>query len=112
MRKDFSSPSTGAGAQYKWSGNKEVGRGQMTIVDTTQNKEVALKLDIDAPFEAHNEVNFSIDAETESSTVTWAMTGPQNFFMRAMSFVFNMDQMVGRDFESGLQNLKQLVEAS
>lgn len=112
MRKDFSTPSTGTGAQYKWSGNKEVGRGQMTIVNTTQDKDVALKLDIEAPFEAHNEVVFSIDTETESSTVAWAMTGPQNFLMRAMSFVFNMDQMVGRDFESGLQNLKQLVESN
>ena len=112
MRKDYSTPSTGNGAQYKWSGNKEVGRGQMTIVDTTQDKGVTLKLDIEAPFEAHNVVDFSIDADAELSTVTWAMTGPQNFFMRAMSFVFNMDRMVGRDFESGLLRLKQLIEAS
>ena len=110
MRKDYSSPSTESGAYYRWSGNKDVGKGQMTIVDTIPDKNVALKLDIEAPFEAHNDVVLSLESENGTSTVTWAMTGSQNFFMRVMSFAFNMDKMVGSDFESGLENLKQLAE--
>lgn len=122
MKKDFSEPSSGPGAFYSWHGNKEVGQGKMTIIETEQDKSISIELDIKKPFEAHNQVFFSLQdsgpgkqAENHPSNnlgtlATWSMSGRQNFFMRAMSLFLNMDKMVGSDFETGLRSLKALVE--
>jgi hypothetical protein len=40
------------------------------------------------------------------------MNGPANFISKLMGVFIDMDKMVGRDFEDGLQNLRQLAEGS
>ena len=41
---------------------------------------------------------------------TWAMYGPAPYFHKLIGLFLNMDQMIGKDFESGLQNLKAVAE--
>jgi hypothetical protein len=38
------------------------------------------------------------------------MEGPSNLMMKVMHLFMNMDKMVGKDFEKGLDNLKALSE--
>jgi len=38
------------------------------------------------------------------------MYGPSPFIAKVMQTVINMDRMVGKDFEAGLQNLKAVAE--
>ena len=72
---------------------------------------LAAKLDFSKPFEAHNLVDFTVQAQGNSgSTVTWAMHGPMPYLNRVMTIFFDMDKTVGKDFESGLANLKALAE--
>ena len=40
------------------------------------------------------------------SKVTWGFSGKNKFPMRIMMLFMSMDKMVGKDFEQGLQNLK------
>jgi len=42
--------------------------------------------------------------------VSWAMHGPSNFVSKVMGVVFDIDKMVGKDFEDGLANLQQLIK--
>ena len=42
--------------------------------------------------------------------MTWAMYGPSAFITKLMGVFFNMDKMIGKDFEVGLENLKALAE--
>jgi len=44
--------------------------------------------------------------------VTWSMDGENGFGAKAMGLVMDMDQMVGKDFESGLTNLQAVAEAA
>ena len=46
----------------------------------------------------------------ESTIVEWAMDGPMPFVSKVMCLFFNMDKMVGTDFEAGLASLKALAE--
>ena len=46
----------------------------------------------------------------EATTVTWAMHGPANFISKLMGMFFDMDKMIGSDFEAGLANLKSIAE--
>jgi hypothetical protein len=38
------------------------------------------------------------------------MHGPAPYFSKVMQVFFDMDRMVGRDFEAGLANLKAVAE--
>jgi len=50
------------------------------------------------------------DATHVTANVTWLMHGPAPFMSRVMQVFMNMDNMIGKDFEIGLANLKRLTE--
>ena len=62
------------------------------------------------PFEAHNVAEFTLEPHGETTTVTWAMHGPVPYFAKIIHVFLNMDTMVGKEFETGLENLKALTE--
>ena len=110
MARAYGNVSVGKGAVYEWQGNKKVGKGRMEIVDSIPSKSIRIKLDFFAPVEAHNTTEFSFQAQGDVTEVRWAMFGPSPFMSRLMSLFFNMDKMVGGDFERGLSNLKNIAE--
>jgi hypothetical protein len=117
MKRSFSGAGSGKGAVYAWDGNK-VGSGSMEILDTSVPSKITIKLDFFKPFEGHNTAEFTMlpqgDATTTGTTVgttvTWAMFGPAPFMSKLMQVFMNMDNMIGKDFETGLANLKKLTE--
>ncbi len=108
-RQTYSGPPQGPGARAAWEG-KELGSGSMTITAVEPTK-VTLQLDFLKPFEAHNVAEFTLTPAADGTTVVWAMHGPANYMTKVMGLFFSMDAMVGKDFEDGLANLKQLAEA-
>jgi hypothetical protein len=48
--------------------------------------------------------------QDDATNVTWAMYGPAPFMSKVMQVFMNMDNMIGKDFEIGLANLKSLTE--
>ena len=111
-RKDplIKSAYSGVGSRYDWD-SKEVGSGSLEIVNQQPGRAVQLKLDFVKPFEAHNQAEFALQPTPDGATeVRWTMHGPNNFVGKLMGVFINMDKMVGRDFEAGLQNLQQLAE--
>jgi len=57
-------------------------------------------------------VHFRIVPEAEGSRVTWAMDGTNNFMAKVMTLFMSMDSALGKDFESGLANLKRETESA
>jgi uncharacterized protein YndB with AHSA1/START domain len=110
MKRTFGATTAGKGAVYEWDGNKSVGKGRMEITGTTQPSTIVIKLDFLEPFEGHNTAEFTMDGKGDATTVTWAMYGPANFVSKLMGVFFNMDKMIGADFEAGLANLKAIAE--
>lgn len=110
MRVDYEGAEQGVGATQRWAGNKEVGKGSATIIESVPGERVRMQLEFLEPFRA-NLAQFSFSAEGEATRVTWSMSGRNGFIGKAMGLVFNMDRMVGGDFEQGLASLKALVEA-
>jgi len=109
MKRTFSGAASGKGAAYAWEGSDKVGAGRMEISDTSPSKTL-IKLDFTKPFESSNVAEFSVDTQGDNSNVTWAMYGPSPYVSKVMGLFFNMDSMIGKDFESGLANLKTTVE--
>lgn len=109
MKRTYGAVSSGKGAVYAWEGNKEVGAGRMEITESAPEK-LVIKLDFLQPFEAHNTAEFTLVPQGESARVTWAMHGPAPFVSKVMQVFVSMDRMVGKDFETGLANLKAAAE--
>jgi hypothetical protein len=109
MKRSFSGPGSGKGAVYEWSGNKEVGRGRMEIIESTPAK-VVFKLDFYEPFEGHNTAEFTLAEKAGATEVTWAIHGPAPLITKVMSTLCDMDKMIGDDFAAGLASLKSIVE--
>ena len=110
MKRTFGAITKGVGAVYEWDGNSKVGAGRMEVLQALPPSKILIRLDFLRPFEGHNTAEFSLDAKDDATTVTWAMYGPNAFMARLMGIFFSMDKMIGRDFESGLANLKGLAE--
>lgn len=110
MKRTRSGPAGGNGAVYAWEGNGEVGVGRMEITNATSPSLVALNLDFIKPFEAHNQVEFTLEGKGDSTNVTWTMRGPVPYVAKIVHVIFDMDKMVGKDFETGLAKLKSAAE--
>jgi uncharacterized protein YndB with AHSA1/START domain len=110
MKRSYSGVASGKGAVYGWEGNKNVGSGRMEIVAASVPAKIVIKLDFFTPFEAHNTAEFTMLPQGGATTVTWEMYGPAPFMSKVMQVFMNMDNMIGKDFETGLANLKRLTE--
>jgi uncharacterized protein YndB with AHSA1/START domain len=110
MKRVSSGPARGTGAVYEWDGNTEVGQGRMEIVEATTPSRVTIKLDFLRPFEGHNVAEFALDGQGQSTRVSWAMHGPSPYVVKLLTVFVDMDRMVGKDFETGLANLKAIAE--
>ena len=111
MKRTYSGTASGRGAVYAWDGNKNVGSGRMEILDTSSPSKIVIKLDFLKPFEAHNTAEFTMLAQGDGATnISWVMHGPAPFMSKMMQVFMNIDNMVGKDFEIGLSNLKKLTE--
>jgi hypothetical protein len=110
MKRTYSGATNGKGAVYGWQGNKNVGEGRMEIAEVSPPFSVRLKLDFVRPFEAHNTVDFTLKDTGRATIVTWSMQGPLPYLAKVMHVLINMDRMVGKDFETGLTNLKAVAE--
>lgn len=110
MKKTYGGSESGKGAYYTWEGNQEVGQGEITIAETTPPNQLVFDLHMMKPFEGRNIATFTLTPAGDATTVTWSLDDKQKLMMKVMSLFVNMDKMIGKDFETGLANLKQVVE--
>lgn len=110
MKRTYEGAVRGAGAIYAWDGDRNVGSGRMEILEAAAPSRIVIKLDFFTPFEGHNTAEFTMLPQGDGTHVTWLMHGPANFMSRLIQVFINLDNMIGRDFEAGLANLKTITE--
>ena len=95
-----------------WEGNKAVGKGEQEIMKITEGSRVELELRFVKPFKSQAQVYIATSAISLNQTeVEWGMTGTMPFPMNLFLLFSNMDKSIGNDFEKGLSNLKDILEA-
>lgn len=93
------------------STNDNLGVGEQEIVKITEGVRVDMKLRFKEPFEAENDAYFiTTDAGTQQTQVTWGIKGAFAYPMNLMGLLMDMDQQIGKDFDTGLANLKAILE--
>jgi carbon monoxide dehydrogenase subunit G len=109
MKRTLSGPPSGKGAVYAWEGEDKAGAGRMEITEVAPAR-VTIQLDFSKPFQSHNTAQFTTQPEGDATRLTWAMYGPNPYVAKLMQVFFDVDTMVGKDFETGLANLKAAAE--
>jgi hypothetical protein len=109
MKRTYGGAPSGVGATYEWAGNSDIGSGRIEIVEASPSK-VAMKLDFLEPFEAHNIADFTLVPAGETTRVTWSIHGPMPYVSKVITMFCDMDQMIGKEFETGLASLKAITE--
>ena len=98
------------GAIYAWSGDENVGKGTQEIIEISEGM-LKTKLHFIEPYEGDAEAMVSVETTDDGmSKVTWAFDSDSPFPMNAMNLFMDMDEMLGSDFQKGMDNLKALVE--
>lgn len=112
IKRSYAGPASGVGASYAWSGNQQVGEGRMTIERSDAASQIAIKLEFVKPLAATNMAKFTFAKTADGTKVTWAMDGENGFISKAASLVFDLEKLVGDDFERGLAALKTQAETA
>jgi len=110
MQKTFEGPAAGVGQSYAWSGNREVGKGKMTIDESVPGQKVGVKLEFVKPMASTATCALTLAGTPTGSFVTWSMDGHHNFIGKAIGMFMDMDNMLGTDIEKGLALLKTVAE--
>lgn len=109
MKGSYSGPFIGPGAHYDFE-SKKSGSGSFEIVKAVAPSQVQMRLDMTAPFKTQNVITFTMVPLGAATQTTWAMEGPASFLSKFMGVIFNMDKMIGTDFDAGLAKLKARAE--
>ena len=112
MKQTYEGPASGTGAISRWAGNNQVGEGSMMITESRPNELIRFNLEFIKPMAGTSTAEFSFKPEGNQTTVTWSMSGKNNFIAKAMCLFMNMDKMVGGQFEQGLAQIKSITEAA
>lgn len=108
MAIEYSGPESGPGAVWAWKSKSE-GDGRMTFTTAEPPKRVGYDLFF-PDFNSTSTGEFRFEPQGDVTQVTWVMDGDMGKNPLMRWFALFMDGMIGKDFESGLANLKALAE--
>ena len=111
LHRSYTGAESGVGAVYGWSGNRKAGAGRMEILRAEPNTLVEVDLRFEKPFKSENTTTFVLQAVGEVTEVTWRMTGPRPMVMRLTQKFFDMDKLIGKDFDRGLDRMALIAPA-
>jgi hypothetical protein len=101
---------TGVGAYLHWKGGK-TGEGRMTFTEIESQKKIAIKMDFFEPMPGQGLVHWLTHAKGENQTeFVWTYAQDLTYFKRY--FGLFMEAMMGKHFEKGLLNFKNMMETA
>lgn len=94
------------------SRSEEVGEGEQEITRVVDGERVDTELRFIRPFESKADAYIVTETVNENQTrVKWGFTGDMPRPMNVFLILTDIDAMVGKDFEEGLNSLKVILEA-
>lgn len=108
MKTTFTGVPGEPGHVYGWSGNKDVGVGELRLVRVSGDSIVQT-----LTFEGQGDAfaYYLVRDQGGQSHITWGMQFDVGYMMRTPMLFMNMDEMIGKDYEKGLARLKQVIES-
>lgn len=112
MKKEYSGTDGTVGFVYSWDSQMDdVGKGDQEITAITQGQRIDMEIRFYRPFESTDYAYFTTQSAGENQTkVQWGFNGKIPYPMNLMLAFMNMDEMLGKDLATGLNNLKKILE--
>lgn len=96
------------GMKWSWDG-KKTGKGNLTLVEFKRNEFIRNRLVFEYPNQMEADDLWIFEEINGKTIVRWVNSGDLNFPIGRWFGLF-MDKMMGKDFEKGLENLKNKCE--
>lgn len=110
---DAQGPAATVGSSYSWDGQQS-GAGSMTTTALKPSERMDFRLDFTRPMVVTNSGAFILSDLDGATKMSWEMSGHHEGFTgliaRALHMFVNMDDMLGKTFETGLAHLKEISE--
>jgi len=88
-----------------------VGKGEQEIKKIDEGKSVDTELRFEKPFKNTGQASFTTeDAGSDQTKVKWTFSGQFPWPFNLMGLIKDMDQELGKDLQTGLDNLKTELE--
>ena len=112
MKQEFFGEDGTIGFIAKWVGNKKVGEGEQEIKNIIENSRLESQLRFLKPWKSESDAFIDVkEIDAESTEVIWGFSGNNKVPMNIMMMFFNMEKTVGKDFQEGLENLKEILDS-
>lgn len=112
MKKSYKGTDGQEGFVYRWESDKDdVGIGEQEIKKITEGERIDFELRFIKPFEATEPVYMTTEAIHDNQTkVVWGFNGHMSYPANLWLLFLDMEEMIGGDLETGLKNLKTIME--
>ncbi len=112
MEKSYRGTDGEVGFIAAWhSENPDVGTGEQEIIAIKAGERIDFELRFIKPFEANEPAFMTTTAIAENQTkVTWGFSGHMDYPMNIMFLFIDFEQMIGDDLQTGLDNLKVILD--
>lgn len=112
MKKTYRGTDGTVGFVSAWESNDEnVGVGEQEIKKIAEGERIDFELRFIKPFEATEPAFMSTETVSENQTkVKWGFSGHMNYPMNIMMLFMDFEKMIGDDLQTGLSNLKTVLE--
>jgi hypothetical protein len=111
MKKQYRGVDGTVGFTYAWNGNKQAGEGEQEIKGIKDGERVDIEVRFKRPFEGIALTPFVVEAISPTeSRITWGMQSSMKYPMNIILMFMNMDKLLGKDLETSLHTLKNILE--
>lgn len=110
MKQEFVGEDGTVGFVSKWEGNKHVGTGEQEILGIDEGKNLKTELRFLKPWESKSNAFINCSDADQGTLVEWGFSGRHKVPVNVMMMFMNMEKVVGKDFDEGLNELKQILE--
>lgn len=112
MKKEYLGVDGNVGCTYKWDSKEEnVGKGQQKILEIKDLEKIVFELKFERPWESTSEAQMNFEQTSDSVTkVLWSVSGEMPYPWNFMTLFMDMEKELGSDLQSGLDNMKSILE--
>ena len=93
------------------SDKKDVGKGEQEIIKIDEGKRIDYEKRFTEPIESVAPAYMAVEPVSDNQTrVRWGFSGHMPYPMNVMQLFMDIPGMIGTDFQTGLNNLKGILE--
>ena len=113
MKKEYRGTDGTVGFVSAWdSDDPDVGKGEQEIKAIADGERIDFELRFIEPFESTEPAYMITESAGDNQTkVKWGFSGHMAYPMNMMLWFMDMEQMIGDDLQTGLVNLKSVLES-